>query len=164
MGCFNNAKRRFKILVFSDTHGRCDDSIFVINSQKDVDMVIHAGDYVSDAEDLSYIFSDIRFEYVRGNNDFLSHERDEKIIEACGFKIFLTHGHEYGVKCGLQKLCDKAAKLGCKIAIFGHTHQEHYEQRDGIYLLNPGACAGRYATYGVIEIFENNFKIEIVKF
>lgn len=156
-------KRGIKALVFSDTHGNIDDCIFIIKENNDAELVIHAGDCVDDAENLSYIFPNVKFEYVRGNNDLFSKESDEKVVSVFNRKIFLTHGHIYGVKNGLSKLLDKAKKLECDIAIFGHTHIVHYENRGGVALLNPGASRGSRASYAVIEVFEDDFEIEVVE-
>ena len=47
---------------------------------------------------------------------------DEKIIEVCGKKIFITHGHFYGVKEGMQRLLYRGLELKVDIALYGHTH------------------------------------------
>lgn len=46
------------------------------------------------------------------------------------------------------------------IVMFGHTHKPHFEQKDGITVLNPGSLAyprqeGRKGSYMIMEIDED---------
>ena len=146
----------YKILVFSDTHHKTDLCEKLLTRSTDVNMVLHAGDCVKDALEMSYVFSDIDFKIVRGNNDYMSDEKDEILFDVCDKKIFLTHGHEYAVKYGYSYIARRAKNLGADIAVFGHTHEAYMGKKDGVYLLNPGSagfCA--HPGYGVITI-ENN--------
>ena len=152
----------YKILVFSDTHGRYDSCIRTIEKNPDTNLVIHAGDCVRDAEELSYIFGDIPFEFVRGNNDYFSHERDEKLLHVRGKKIFLTHGHAYNVKYSLHALAKKADELGADIAIFGHTHTAYADKIGTLGLLNPGASGSSNPFYGVIYIDGEDLSFKVL--
>lgn len=152
----------YKILVFSDTHGRYDSCIRTIEKNKDADLILHAGDCTGDAEDLSYIFADIPFEFVRGNNDYFSRERDEKLLHVKNKKIFITHGHTYNVKRDLYALAKKAKDLGADVAVFGHTHVPYTGELLGISLLNPGS-SGHEAMYGEIIIDGDNIKLKLSK-
>lgn len=154
-----------RILVFSDTHGVTDYCIRIINNIKHagIDLILHAGDYTGDAEDLSYIFPEIPIEYVRGNNDFTRTPSD-LVIDAENHKIFLTHGHGYRVKTeeDYRTLAEKAVSLGCDTAVFGHTHIPYLSTDRGITVLNPGSV--RYSgTYAVIEIEGGKLKADIIK-
>ncbi len=117
------------------------------------DEIIHLGDHISDAQDLSYALPDIEILRVPGNCDYASVEQPSILTELGGVRIFLTHGHLFGVKLGVRRLLLQAKAVGAQIALFGHTHRSMCECRDGIWLLNPGACGqfGR-ASYGLIEI------------
>lgn len=153
-----------RILVFSDTHGVTDSCIHIISKLKHagIDLILHAGDYTRDAEDLSYIFPEIRIEYVRGNNDFTRTPSD-LVIDAENHKIFLTHGHGYRVKSesDYATLAEKARSLGCDTAVFGHTHMPYLGKNDGITVLNPGSI--RYGgTYAIIEIEDGVLKADII--
>ena len=141
-----------RILVFSDTHGYVQNCTKVIETIKSIDLVLHLGDTVRDAEDLHFVYPDIRFEYVAGNNDFSSLAPYEKLIYANNKKIFLTHGHTYGVKSSLTRLADKATDLHADIALFGHTHVPLNSMTGNVCVLNPGACGYISPTYGIIEI------------
>ena len=72
-----------------------------------------------------------------------------------GVRIFYTHGHNYNVKYGTQRLSE-TAKANCyDIVLYGHTHIAKILYEDGIYIVNPGSCssprAGK-ASYAVIDI------------
>lgn len=141
-----------RILVFSDTHGMIDSCISTVSRIGAVDMILHAGDVSSDAEDLSYIFPDIPVRYVCGNCE-MSRIQHELIVEAEGKRIYLTHGHLHNVKyeAGYSTLIAKAKAANADIAVFGHTHNPLCHNLGDLILLNPGSA--RYgSTYGVLEI------------
>lgn len=156
-----------RILVFSDTHHNTDGCIRVIENLKQfgIDMILHAGDCNSDAEDLSYIYPEIPLKYVQGNNDF-SKVPNDLLIEADGHKIFLTHGHGYRVKAEMDfydTLVKKAKELGADCAVFGHTHEPYCYVRNGVRLLNPGSI--KYGgTYGVIEIEDGKLRADVIAY
>ena len=141
-----------RILVFSDTHGDIRPCIKTINNIKDVDMIIHAGDHISDAHELMKCFSDIPFFAVRGNCDF-SNEPSELIVEADGKKIFVTHGHLYNVKLEYDyyTLKKHTEELGCDAAVFGHSHIPYNENLGKMCIINPGSVKTS-RTFGVIEV------------
>jgi len=61
-------------------------------------------------------------------------------VEAAGHRIFLTHGHMYGVRFTTKPLCDAAVQSGCDIAVYGHTHVAEISP-GRITVLNPGSVA-----------------------
>ena len=65
-----------------------------------------------------------------------------------GRKVFLTHGHLYGVKTNLNELEKKAREENADICIFGHTHREYLVEKDGTVYVNPGALQDKkYVIY-----------------
>ena len=96
---------------------------------------------------------DVEIMHVPGNCDFASIAQPSIFTELGGVRIFMTHGHLFGVKRDTKLLLQQSRLLGAQIALFGHTHCALCECCDGVWLLNPGAC-GRFrcASYGVIEI------------
>lgn len=155
----------YKILVFSDTHSRTENCEQLLFENPDTNMVIHAGDCVEDAQRLSYIFPQINFKIVNGNNDIFSSEKDELIFDVCNIKIFLTHGHAYSVKQDVSRLVRRAKENGAQLAIFGHTHKKYLKKEDGIYVLNPGAAGSLIEpTYAVITIENGIIRINVLKF
>lgn len=151
-----------RILVFSDTHGHIDRCIQMINRIKDVDMVIHAGDTSSDAEDIAAIFSELDVRFVCGNCE-VSRAPGEIEIDACGKKIFVTHGHYYNVKYEYDycTLVRHARLKGAELAVFGHTHRPIYDNLGDISILNPGSA--RYGgTCGIIEIEDGKLRCALL--
>ena len=135
-----------KILIISDTHGTLSGAEQSIRKEPP-DHVIHLGDCIRDAEDLSNLFPVLPICKVPGNNDWFSDEAKEKILLLGGVRFFLCHGHTTGVKNGTDVQWEKAHQGKCAVSLFGHTHRPFLEEQDGILLLNPGSVtySGTYA-------------------
>ena len=148
-----------RILVFSDSHGKIDYMEQTLQTIGAVDLVVHLGDMVCDANDLAALHPEYKYCVIRGNNDFLSTAPDEKILTAGGFRIFATHGHGYGVKTGLSRLLRRAKENQVQVVLYGHTHQGYCGEQEGILFLNPG-CGRSYCetSYGIIEIENGKLK------
>lgn len=146
-----------RIVVFSDSHGNIRRCMEVIDTIRDVDMIIHLGDILRDVEDLKVIYPDIPIECVAGNNDFMYKQPKEKILTIEGKRIWITHGHLYRVKYEFDTIKQKAAALNVDGLLFGHTHQCHEEYYQGMKILNPGSISmpnnGKHS-YGIIEIMD----------
>lgn len=148
-----------RILVFSDTHNDINLCINIINKIP-ADMVIHAGDYVRDAEDLKSIFPDKDIRYVKGNGDYFTNAPNKLIVELDGARILVVHGHEQRVKYepGYNTLISLAEDEECNVVVFGHTHIPDEEYIKGIKVLNPGSA--KYgSSYGIIEIEGEDVRI-----
>ena len=76
---------------------------------------------------------------MRGNTDFGTSQVTERIVELGGKRLFLCHGHTYGVEAGLTRLYLRAKELGCHAALFGHTHVAFLDEGGEVTLLNPGS-------------------------
>ncbi len=158
-----------KILVISDTHGEIDLAEKALKRHTDIKTVIHLGDYFRDAQRLENIFSDVRFEYIYGNSDFMIGDTPaEKMLEFEGKKIFITHGHRYSVKWDYEKLEKKAVELNVDLLMFGHTHIAELIEKDKYILLNPGSISDprgeQNESYAVLEFTENKIKVDLVFF
>ena len=92
-----------KILVLSDSH-RAIGAMYDAAILEDPDAIMHLGDHVSDAEELSYALDLIDFYMVRGNCDFGAQAPETILTELGGVRLFLTHGHLFGVKSGMSRL------------------------------------------------------------
>lgn len=125
------------------------------------DMVFHLGDCIQDAEDLSSAFDTLDVTYVPGNCDFYTTAAPSLLREVRGTRIFLTHGHLFGVKTGLTRLLLEGKRLGAQLVLFGHTHRPLLEQRDGIWLLNPGSCSASSGSYAVVDLDAGGFECEL---
>lgn len=149
-----------KAIIFSDSHGSFEPMMKAVEREQPIDMIIHAGDVLRDVEDLRIMYPKKNIVCVKGNNDFWDRsEAEERIFDFGGVKIFLTHGHNYGVKYTLSKIWEHAEKQGADVCIFGHTHVPLCEKRGKVFLFNPGAVT---RTYGVLEInSDNGFNLKV---
>ena len=138
-----------KILVLSDSH-REEAPMLAAVRQERPDALVHLGDHANDARALAEEYPLLPLVTVKGNCDFATDAPD-------GTVIFAVHGHRYHVKNGLLSLRYAALEQGAHIVLFGHTHCPYCEYRDGLWLLNPGACGGVRPTCGVITM--ENHKI-----
>ncbi len=146
-----------RILIVSDTHGQLREYNEVLKKTKPIDYLIHAGD-VEEQESAVAGAAGCPSTIVRGNNDFLTDLRYDEVVELGNHRIFVTHGHLYGVSMDTAMLRDEAISLECDIAVFGHTHRPLIDQSDPrLTLLNPGSLAlprqeGREPSYIMMEI------------
>lgn len=152
------------IAVVSDTHRNG----YIINKLKskikNADVIIHLGDNVQDIEGLSKDFKGILIN-VRGNCDFLSTAKSERLENILGKRVFITHGHKYGVKYELDELQERARELEADIVLYGHTHESKVDFIEGIWYINPGSPSmprDGFPSYAVIEINENNINPTIL--
>ncbi len=149
-----------KILFITDSHRHFSFLVEMMEKEK-AERVFAMGDYTKDFEELSYLYSEIPFEIVKGNCDFWdSHFSEEKIIFLEGKRIFLTHGHLYGVKSSYDSLREMGRKMKCDIILFGHTHREFLEKKDMI-LANPGAAQD--GKYGILDLQKEKVEIKLKK-
>lgn len=140
-----------KILVLSDSHGKTTELETAIRLNSAAEVVIFCGDGHSDIEDMRYTFPEKMFISVRGNCDWCHNANDSEEITLCGKKIFVTHGHIYGVKQGLSRLTAYGHSINADIVLFGHTHQQIVTVDGSMLIMNPGSL-GYNAEYGIIEI------------
>ena len=118
-----------KILLISDSH-----DVLVDEDFKSYDLVLHCGDYGISKKVLD---SNKNIKYVKGNCDYSGDL--EYVLDINGRKVFMTHGHKYGVKMSYDRIKYRALELGCSILIFGHTHIPIYQNEEDLLSLNPGA-------------------------
>lgn len=143
-------------LIISDTHGDLYKAKRVILQYPQINGVIHLGDYCRDARMLENQFKQLEFHMVSGNCDFSVGMKDEETLDIEGKKILLTHGHNYHVKYGTERLESKAADEGLDVVLFGHTHVPLLNQTPSLLLLNPGSIGYPRGmsppTYALLEI------------
>lgn len=155
-----------KIGIISDTHGdmkSIDKAILHLNT---CDLIIHAGDYIADAEYIHYA-TDVNVKCVKGNCDSYSMDGHyELIFSANNKKFFLCHGHYYDVKIGINSLYRFAKDNDIDFVVFGHTHIPIYKTIDNITFINPGSLAyprgGSDKAFGILTI-DNNISYEEIK-
>ena len=144
-----------RLLVISDSHGSGVTVDRIIRKESAAKEIFFLGDVVSDIEDLVYEYTDRNFHIVRGNCDFCSMLPSFDIVKLEELNIFMTHGHNYGVKSGTDALAAAAKRAGCRIALYGHTHVSDIKYENGLYIVNPGSVSrsrGGADSYAVIDI------------
>lgn len=146
-----------EFLIFSDSHGRRRAVEAAIAGQvRKPDAIFFLGDGLRDIDDRADGIPVFR---VRGNCDWSVGARDdvreEETVSFEGHRIWLTHGHRYGVKSGLGGLIRAAEEHSVDLVLFGHTHCPTLETipsdgNDGtraLTLFNPGSLAeGSFGT------------------
>lgn len=152
-----------KILVASDTHGNLRNIIKVINDTKDIDRIIHLGDYERDVEELQKLYR-YPIDYVQGNCDFISYAPEVKMLDFHGVRLLITHGHLHDVKWEYDTILEAGKENNANIVLFGHTHVSMVKNIDNITLMNPGSISlprdGKGCSFGVLEI-ENDGKYHV---
>jgi hypothetical protein len=122
----------------------------------DITRVLHCGDGDADVISLQAMLPDIRFDAVRGNCDLGEVFPLQRLLRIGGRRIFMTHGHAYGTKYGVDELVAQGRKDRADVVLFGHTHHPLIEREGGILLVNPGSIAGRFparrATYAILDL------------
>lgn len=156
-----------RVLVISDTHRNLTNVYKLLKDISDnIDVIIHCGDVVEDAEIIKSKYSNIKVYNVRGNCDYGSGVTDEEVFNIGNKKIFVTHGDMYGVNWNTDRLCYKGAELGADICLFGHTHIPVIEKYNGMIIMNPGSPSlprgGSTYSYGIIKI-ENNVVTPVLR-
>ncbi len=171
-----------KIGVISDLHGSYEDVKNALNRliSENVDLVVCAGDLLyhgprnpmpesynpAKVAELLNNFPE-RIIFARGNCDS---EVDQMMIKypilsdfsylyIDGIFITVTHGHK------INNFKELAEKTGADIIISGHTHIPVVEKFENSFHLNPGSTTlpkgGSQKSYGIIEIKNGEFKIDI---
>ncbi len=145
-----------KVVIISDTHGHARNLKAVIDRVWPVDALIHCGD-VEGEEDYIEQLAGCPLYVVAGNNDYFSGLARELEFVLGGKKIFLCHGHSYGVSMGMERIREEGQSRRADIVMYGHTHRPYLEVGKGITVLNPGSLAyprqfPRDPSYMVMEI------------
>jgi hypothetical protein len=147
-----------KLAVFSDGHGQGQRINQVVQELADLDYIIYAGDIVGDLEEVK-VSEDVKIIAVRGNCDYSIEYPEDQLAHIGNKKIFLTHGHNYMINYGLDKLYYKAKEVEADIVVFGHSHRRYVVEEDGILFFNPGSISsprdGKAPSYGIIQIRDN---------
>lgn len=108
------------LLVVSDTHGKAARLSEVVR-RADPAAVLFLGDGVRDLLDLP---DALPVRAVRGNCDIFAPDVPETRVEVfAGYRLFLTHGHRYGVKYSEESAVAAAAAANADALLYGHTHR-----------------------------------------
>lgn len=161
-----------KLGIISDTHiDKYPDRILGIVDKhlKDVDMIIHAGDYKT-ARVVELLKKYKPFAGVYGNvdkrevRDMLN---EKEILDLAGYRIGIFHGHGEN-KTTLERALDKFKDDRVDIIIFGHSHQPLIKTAGKLLVLNPGSFTSRrkerWHSYIILELNKNALSAQIKLF
>lgn len=149
-----------KLLVISDSHGS---TVFLeqaLKRERNADIIVHLGDGADDLDTMrEYTGAKLTYQ-CNGNMDLYRCNYTERcIFPVGGVTVFACHGHRYDVKSGLYRLYLAAKEQNARICLFGHTHSQFAEDRDGLLLLNPGSI--RKGDFAVISVDNGNISYEL---
>lgn len=136
--------------IISDTHDNVPMIKKAIERLKEerVQLVLHAGDYISAFTAKPYADLDVLMIGVYGNN-CAETETLKKVyaevgceirgyfaeVEAGGLKIAMTHGH-------IKSEMDKAMNGDYDVVVRGHVHRSSIGNENGKLVINPGEVCG----------------------
>jgi putative phosphoesterase len=161
-----------RIGIISDTHIRKNmDRIedFLNSHLGNVDMIIHAGDYVS-SRVVSLLEQHKGFVGVWGNVDgenVREKLREKEIVRVLGHRIGIYHGHGEK-KTTLERSYEKFKDDNVDIIVYGHSHQPAITTKGGILMLNPGSLSSRrrekWFSYILLELDRDRMNISLQLF
>jgi len=136
-----------KIGVLSDTHASSLDQLptSFLELLKNVDLIIHAGDYTSRTFVDQLLAIGIPFYGVYGNIDEPAIReilRAEELLTLGGLKVGITHPSEGGPPWKSENLA-RSKFPEADVIIYGHTHLALNKVKDGVLILNPGSARGK---------------------
>ncbi|MHB9287426.1 metallophosphoesterase [Halobacteriales archaeon Cl-PHB] len=142
------------LVVIGDTHGtdghRLDGA--VLEAVRDADLVVHTGDFTTEAvlEALEATAGNLAAVY--GNNDGPA-IRDRlpatRVVEALGRRWVVAHGHDHAE----TELGYLAKARDADAVVVGHSHEPGVESVAGVPLVNPGSYADpRWHRPGFVEV------------
>lgn len=139
-----------RVIVVSDSHGatgRLSTILTVAEQAGPIDAIIHLGDGYYDLRDLEVDLPPVY--QVAGNCDLFRSDTLD-FVTLSNARILLTHGHYQHVREGTDDLLSLALEEKCNAALYGHTHYQKMEWRNGVLILNPGAVNdGKYAVLNI---------------
>ncbi|MFB6170909.1 MAG: metallophosphoesterase [Haloarculaceae archaeon] len=128
------------ITVVSDTHGESDHRLAgrTLEAVREADLVVHAGDLMTEAVLDAFEAESASFVAVRGNNDPpLDCLPLERVVEFDGLRLVVVHGHQHHDTAMTMLGREAEADL----VVFGHSHRPTFDARAAVPRLNPGSHA-----------------------
>ena len=134
----SEAQRTHVIGLISDTHGLVRPRVF--DALAGVELILHAGD-VGGRDVLVELEAIAPVLAVFGNTDDPDHPglETERVHEAGGVSIHVSHGHEVGRPTPAALL----AAYPHDVLVYGHTHRQLVTRAEGRLVVNPGAAGPR---------------------
>ncbi len=149
------------ITIVSDTHSQTGHELSgrTETAVREADLVVHAGDFTTEAALDAFESASQRLIAVHGNNatpGVLDRLPAVRTFEENGVRFVLTH-RQRGGNTGLELL---GRERDADVVIFGHSHRHLAENAGEVLLLNPGSHArprGGIPTHIELEPHEEGF-------
>lgn len=143
------------LVVVSDTHGTEDHRLTGRTrvAVAEADLVIHAGDFVTEAVYESFLGVNDSFRAVFGNSDDTPlHDRlpEVRTVEYAGLRFAVAHTR----RGGRMELTLLGRERDADVVVFGHSHRPEFDDDGPVSLLNPGSHAeprGHRAAHAELE-------------
>ncbi len=154
--------------IMSDSHDNLNAIRKAVDffNRKNIEIVLHAGDYVSPFTAKEFSKLKMKLVGVFGNNDgdkpYLLERfknigelrQDPYEIELDGKKIVLMHQPKFIDELLVSKKYD--------VIIYGHTHKIDI-RKDSALVINPGECGGWLTGRSTVAIFDTKNSLSEVK-
>lgn len=130
------------ITIVSDTHGQDTHRLSnrTLTDVREADLVVHAGDLITESVLAAFESESTRFVGVAGNSDTLPVQRQlpaTRTVEHQGLRIAVVHGHDHSETSRSLFARQQHADL----LVVGHSHAPTVRVTDEYTLLNPGSHA-----------------------
>lgn len=130
------------LTIIGDTHGtddhRLDDR--TLEAVREADLVVHTGDFTTEAVYDAIADEAETLVAVRGNNDeqvLIERLPQVGTVEWHGRRIVVVHGHEHSATA-LEML---ARQEDADVVVVGHSHRPQLSTSSSWLLVNPGSYA-----------------------
>jgi len=158
-----------KIGIISDTHDNLPQikkAIEIFNREK-VELVLHAGDFVSPFTVLEFKNLNCPLKGVFGNNDgdkLYLQEKFKGIGEIYPSPYETNIDHKNIIMLHKEKLIDALAESQkYEVIIYGHTHRTDLRKIGKTLIINPGECGGWLSGKSTIALLDlANLEAEII--
>lgn len=149
------------ITVVSDTHGQDSHRLSnrALTAVRKADLVVHAGDLITESVLAAFESESTRFVGVAGNNDTLPVRRRlpaTRTVEHGGIRIAVAHGHDHSKTSRSLFARQQSADL----LVVGHSHAPTVRVTEEYTLLNPGSHAeprGHRPAYATLTATDDGF-------
>ncbi len=158
--------------IISDTHDNLIKIREAVNklNELNVELVLHAGDFVSPFTIKEFQKLKSKMITVFGNNDGDKNLLTQKLIQINaivnnyfavlnldGLKAFLTHGND-------ERVINDIIKANLfDLLIRGHTHKKEVRKEGKTLIINPGEVCGYLSNESTIAIFDTiSKKVDII--
>lgn len=158
-----------KIGIIADTHDNLPQikkAVEIFNQEK-VELVLHAGDFVSPFTCLEFKNLNCPLKGVFGNNDgdkIYLQEKFKGIGELFPEPYKTNINHKNIIMLHLEKLIDDLAESQkYEVIIYGHTHRTDLRKIGKTLIVNPGECGGWLSGKSTIALLDlENLEAKII--